>query len=107
MFCVIYQWKVKPGKEELFRQTWRTITEAIYRQHGALGSRLHRADDGSGTWIAYAQWPDREHWSSHAETLGIELAKEEQSQCLQEAVQILHTLEVTDDLLKAQPWLDI
>ncbi len=27
--------------------------------HGALGSRLHKAKDG--TWVAYAQWPSAEH----------------------------------------------
>jgi len=98
MFCVIYQWKVKPAQENEFRDTWRIITEAIFQQHGSLGSRLHRSDDG--TWLAYAQWPDREHWENHTETLGIELARSRQSECLFEEPHVLHKLTMTDDLLK-------
>jgi len=101
MFCVVYQWQVKPEKEEEFRHSWRTITEAIFRQHGALGSRLHKSDDGS--WIAYAQWPSRDRWQNHSETLGVELARSKQSECLLETVKILHTLTVTDDLLVSAP----
>jgi len=104
MFCVIYQWKVKPGKEEEFRDTWRTITEAIFHQHGSLGSRLHRNDDG--TWLAYAQWPDRQHWESHSDTLGIDLTRSKQSECLSEDVKVLQTLTMTDDLLKSLPFGD-
>jgi quinol monooxygenase YgiN len=98
MFCVIYQWKVKIGKEKDFQDTWRSITEAIFRQHDSLGSRLHRSDDG--TWIAYAQWPDRECWQNHSQTLGIDLARSRQSECLSEEPLVLHKLTVTDDLLK-------
>ena len=36
------------------------MTEALKRERRALGSRLHRDDDG--TWLAYAQWPSREAW---------------------------------------------
>ena len=106
MFCVVYQWKVKAGKEEQFRQTWRTITEAIFKQHGTYGSRLHESD--KGTWIAYAQWPNQESWQHVAETLGVDLARERQSECLLEAVEVLFTLNVTDDLFKpAMPKLRV
>lgn len=60
MFVVIYRWHVKPGMEEHFREGWRRVTETMYRDHGSLGSRLHGNYDG--TWLAYAQWPDRKHW---------------------------------------------
>jgi len=98
VFCVVYQWKVKPGKEDLFRQTWRDITEAIFAQHGSLGSRLHRADDGS--WVAYAQWPDEKSWSHVDETVGVDLARANQKQCLEAEVKVVFKLTVTDDLLK-------
>lgn len=42
MFVVLYRWRIKTAR------------------YGALGSRLHQVDDGS--WLAYAQWPDRERW---------------------------------------------
>jgi heme-degrading monooxygenase HmoA len=59
-FVVIYHWRLRPGKEAQFRQGWERGTRALMRLRGALGSRLHRADDG--TWVAYAQWPSRAAW---------------------------------------------
>ena len=61
-FCVIYRWVVHDGKEAECREAWARLTEALRRQRGGLGSRLHIADDG--TWVAYAQWPDRETWAA-------------------------------------------
>ncbi len=104
MFCVVYQWKVKPGHDEQFRGTWRTITEAIFQQHGSLGSRLHNSDDG--TFVAYAQWPDREHWKLNFDTLGVDLARSSQVECLLEPIKVLMSLTVTDDLLSATPFQD-
>jgi heme-degrading monooxygenase HmoA len=60
LFVAIYCWHVKPGMEDQFREGWRRVSEILYRDHGSLGSRLHRNYDG--TWFAYAQWPDRKHW---------------------------------------------
>jgi heme-degrading monooxygenase HmoA len=62
MFTVIYRWRVKAGCEETFREGWRRATEAIYQTYHSCGSRLHRCDDG--TWLGYAQWPDRQHWEA-------------------------------------------
>ncbi|MEO8632829.1 MAG: antibiotic biosynthesis monooxygenase [Chloroflexota bacterium] len=60
MFIVLYRWHIQEGKERQFRTAWRSATEKIMARYGALGSRLHRAEDGS--WVAYAQWPDKERW---------------------------------------------
>jgi quinol monooxygenase YgiN len=59
-FCVIYRWRLHPGKESQFREGWERATQTLMRRHGALGSRLHQADDG--TWVAYAQWPNKTAW---------------------------------------------
>lgn len=61
-FCVIYRWVVKEGKEAQCREAWARLTQAIRRDRGGLGSRLHVADDG--TWVAYAQWPNRDTWAA-------------------------------------------
>ena len=50
----------KPGTEERFIRCWAEMTELIKVECGGLGSRLHRAADG--TLFAYAQWPSREAW---------------------------------------------
>lgn len=46
--------------EEQFQQAWEAVTKSLMAEREALGSRLHRAEDG--TWIAYAQWPTKSAW---------------------------------------------
>jgi heme-degrading monooxygenase HmoA len=60
MFAVVYRWKVLPGREAQFEEGWRAGTEAIAREFGGWGSRLHRGE--GGVYVAYAQWPDRVTW---------------------------------------------
>jgi hypothetical protein len=57
-FAVMYRWRLKPGTEDVFKDAWARVTRTIRHDHGGLGSRLHRSEDG--TWLAYAQLPDRE-----------------------------------------------
>ena len=56
-FAVLYQWQIKPGKIRQFADAWAEMTAELRIQRGALGSRLHRSEQG--TWMAYAQWPSR------------------------------------------------
>jgi catechol 2,3-dioxygenase-like lactoylglutathione lyase family enzyme len=63
---------------------------------------MHSADDGS--WLAYAQWPNRESWENHADTLGVALAQSRQVDCLSGPVKVLARLTVTDDLLQSGPY---
>lgn len=56
--CVLYRFRLVPGKEEQFIDGWRRITIGLRERRGGLGSRLHRGDDG--LWYAYAQWPSKE-----------------------------------------------
>lgn len=58
MTIFLYKWKIKPGKEIQFENSWSSITKAIYKECGSLGSRLHV--DDAGEYLAYAQWPDAE-----------------------------------------------
>jgi len=60
MFVVLYRWRIRSGKEKQLREAWVSATKKIMVRYGALGSRLHLAEDGS--WVAYAQWPDKERW---------------------------------------------
>lgn len=54
MFIVLYRWRIKPEMEERFISAWTEITRFMLDNRGSLGSRLHRA--GDGTFYAYAQW---------------------------------------------------
>jgi hypothetical protein len=61
-FAVIYQWLVKPGKEPQFRKAWEALTQLQIINRGLRGSRLHKSEQG--TWIAFAQWPDKKSWEA-------------------------------------------
>jgi heme-degrading monooxygenase HmoA len=101
MFVVIYRWKIKPGSEERFRSAWSEATRAIALRYGALGSRLHRADDGD--WLAYAQWPSRARWEAMRGGPPADAATAaEMRDCIEdggESPSPLFCLTVTDDYL--------
>jgi hypothetical protein len=55
MIAVLYQWRIVPGKEAQFAETWTIITAGL-KEQGALGSTLFDGTDG--TVFAIARWPD-------------------------------------------------
>ncbi len=57
MFAVIYQSYLKPGREGDYQKAWHQIASYFVSKRGALGSCLHKAEDGK--WIAYSRWPDK------------------------------------------------
>ncbi len=73
-FAVIYRWRIRGGLEEQFQQAWETVTKALLTKSGALGSRLHQAEDGS--WVAYAQWPTKDVWERSRELGSLNSAAE-------------------------------
>lgn len=103
MFVVVYWWRVKPGKEDQFREAWRRGTREITRIYGSLGSRLHRERDGR--FIGVAEWPDRETWQRAADLKMVYDDKEARRMFVDAIADAppngepLLTLDVTDDLL--------
>lgn len=97
MFIALYRWKLKDGKEEQFRAAWSEVTLAIRTHCGSLGSRLHKAEDG--TWAGYAQWPTRELWEKDR-PLGpsAEAARQQMSDAIAERLPSLY-MTVSDDFL--------
>ncbi len=57
MFAVIYRGFVKPGLEEQYLEYWKTVAAYFVKERGALGSTLHKTDEGM--WVAYSKWPDQ------------------------------------------------
>lgn len=55
VFVVIYRWRLHADHERAFVQAWTRATIRLRDERGALGSQLHRGNDG--LWYAYAQWP--------------------------------------------------
>ena len=58
--AVLYRWKLKSGKDEDFVAAWKRHVEVLSAESDLIGSRLHKADDG--TFVAYSYWPSRKAW---------------------------------------------
>ena len=104
MFVALYRWKLKEGCEGRFREGWRRRTREIYERCGSLGSRLHRAEDG--TWLAYAQWPNRQAWE---DARGVPVSDVEASALMRESVETSYPdtyMEVADDLLAGRAFAE-
>jgi heme-degrading monooxygenase HmoA len=101
MFIALYRWKLKPGQEARFREGWRRRTDEIRRRFGSGGSRLHRAEDG--TWVAYAQWPDRQTWERAQEDKSADAEAQAMMRDSVETSLPATCMEVVDDLLDARP----
>ena len=99
MFCVLYKFTVKPGRDDQFRQHWLAVTQWYYRHAGSLGSRLHRANQSE--YIGYAQWTSREQWASQRDRSDAALQRHRQAmrECCEE-IEVLYELDVMDDWLQ-------
>ena len=73
-FCVIYRARVHPDKEAKYVAAWSRLTRLLRSERGALGSRLHRGNDG--LWYAYAQWPSAEARSAAFKLVSVDPAAE-------------------------------
>ncbi len=99
MFCVLYKFTVKPGRQDQFRQHWLAVTKHLYQHAGSLGSRLHLAGDGE--YIGYAQWPSRQAWAQQRDREDAELQghREFMRECC-ESIDVVYEMDVTDDWLQ-------
>ena len=97
LFCVVYRFVVKPGREVEFEQVWRELTGLIREHQSSRGSRLHRAADG--VFIAYAQWPSRDAWKSPPKLpASSDPIRAAMKDCCA-SIEVLHELDVVADLL--------
>jgi heme-degrading monooxygenase HmoA len=99
MFIALYRWKVKEGREKNFMEGWHQRTKEIYQHCGSLGSRLHQAEDG--TWVAYAQWPDRQTYNA---AQSVPVIDAEARAMFRESIEESYAdtyMNVIDDLLQA------
>jgi len=66
MFAVIYRSYIKPGLEDKYQKLWNQVTNYFIEHRGAIGSSLHKTEDG--IWLVYSRWPDKTRrdasWSS-------------------------------------------
>lgn len=57
MFAVIYRFYLKANRELEYQVAWNTIAQYFVNHKGAIGSSLHKTQDG--LWLAYSRWPDQ------------------------------------------------
>jgi len=57
-FAVIYRGYIKEGMEDAYKKYWRQIASFFISYRGAIGSCLHKTEDGM--WLAYSRWPNKE-----------------------------------------------
>ncbi|MEC3906343.1 antibiotic biosynthesis monooxygenase [Tamlana sp. 2201CG12-4] len=99
MYIVLYSFVVKSNREKEFVQSWKALTELIYKHEGSLGSRLHKEADQH--YIAYAQWPDKSKFENSGHNLPDEaefFRKLMRESC--KKIEIVKKLEVVDDKLR-------
>jgi heme-degrading monooxygenase HmoA len=58
MFTVFYRFILQPHQEENYKKHWLTMVDYFKKNCGAIGSCLHKNEDG--LWLAYSRWPTRE-----------------------------------------------
>lgn len=107
MYCVVYEFKVKPDMDAEFEKSWAENTDAIMRVCGSLGSRLHKTGEAS-TYVAYAQWPSKEVFEKDVPLFlytDKELkARDVMKLSLQETEKVYH-LSVVDNRFKEKTYL--
>jgi hypothetical protein len=57
MLAVIYRTWVLQDKEDEYQKLWHVIANYFVKKRGAIGSCLHKTDEGY--WLAYSRWPDK------------------------------------------------
>jgi heme-degrading monooxygenase HmoA len=60
VFVALYRWRIRPGREDDFRDAWRRMTELVRERCKSGGSALFR--DGDGTFVAIARWESPDAW---------------------------------------------
>jgi hypothetical protein len=96
MFTVLYKWRIRPGLERQFIDSWSEITVYYRENAGSLGSRLHRGSDGY--WYGYAQWPSDEVRRAAFENRPSHTAREKMAGAIEESFDEIR-LEITADYL--------
>ncbi len=103
MYIVVYEFEVKEGMEDSFRESWLEVTKAIYSFCGSFGSRLHTSDKPN-MFVGYAQWPSREQWEKDHQISDsvYKKASDDMRNCLVQS-KTVYKLEVSDDYLQTSP----
>ena len=98
MYTIIYKFNIKSNTRDAFINAWKEMTLLIKEHEGGLGSRLHIEDQN--TFIAYAQWSDKETFEKSGNNLPQEasdIRSRMRSSCI--SVERLMEMAVVEDML--------
>jgi quinol monooxygenase YgiN len=100
MFIAVYEFEIKPGTDDEFREAWLEVTKAIYKYCGSFGSRLHTST-APNIFVGYAQWPSRAAWETDYSLPDPTylLFRQKMRDCLLHT-KTVYELEVSDDYLQ-------
>lgn len=57
MIGIIYRSYIKKDYQEKYQNAWEIIADYFVQERGAIGSCLHKIDEGY--FLAYSRWPNR------------------------------------------------
>lgn len=61
MIVCVNTYEVPPNAGGKFETAFKAVVELLKTKPGFCGVRLHRANDGSGKYMTYAEWESLEH----------------------------------------------
>lgn len=96
MFAVIYRFHLKPHQEALYQELWHTIATYFVQYRGAIGSCLHKGDNG--LWVAYSRWLNKA--TRDAAWPGDNAPNEELPQAIRETIQQMQIIKQENDDLE-------
>ncbi len=98
-FSVIYSFKIHSEFEQEFIESWKELTNLIYKFEGSLGSRLQKVD--SNLFLGYALWPNKKTFdlASDNENIEIELLKEKQKKYVVEIKRVFESEIISDSIM--------
>ncbi len=104
-FSVIYSFKIDSEFELEFIESWKELTNLIYKFEGSFGSRLQKVD--SNLFLGYALWPNKKTFdqASDNENIEIELLKEKQKKYVVEIKRVFES-EIISDLITNSSYND-
>jgi heme-degrading monooxygenase HmoA len=100
MFIVLYRWSIKPELEDQFIRAWSEVTDYYRKNHGSLGSRLHKGSDG--IFYSYAQWRSAEQRQKAFEIVPELAARAKMREAIAESYPEIILENVSDYLLSTE-----
>ena len=95
MYITLYQWQLKPGKEQQFIEAWTRLTTRLQNTAPQVSAKLLKTLQGE--WVALIEWPSQKEWESQTNENIDLLAQKSLMECVQE-LQNLVPMEVVKNL---------